>query len=157
MLTTVTTAKDHHDHAGPELSAAAAAAVAKAGEQWTGMRATVFDVLARFDQPASAYDITDAVSVALGRRIAANSVYRILDLLVAANVARRVESRNAYLANAHPDCHHDCIFLVCDACGQTTHVDDDKVADQVRGAALMAGFTPARPVIEVRGTCAACG
>ncbi len=157
MLTTVTTAEAHHDHAGPALAAAAAAAVVKAGEQWTDMRAAVFEVLARFDQPASAYDIADAVSVALGRRIAANSVYRILDLFVATNVARRVESRNAYLANAHPDCRHDCIFLVCDACGRTTHIDDDRAADQVRGAASAAGFTPTRPVIEVRGTCATCG
>ncbi|QYE36478.1 MULTISPECIES: Fur family transcriptional regulator [Sphingosinicellaceae] len=157
MLTTVTTAEAHHDHAGPELAAAAAAAVIKGGEQWTDMRATVFEILARFDQPASAYDIADAVSVALGRRIAANSVYRILDLFVATNVARRVESRNAYLANAHPDCRHDCIFLVCDTCGRTTHIDDDRAADQVRGAASAAGFTPTRPVIEVRGTCAACG
>jgi len=157
MLTSVTTAEAHHDHAGPALAAAAAAALVKAGEQWTDMRAAVFDALTRFDQPASAYDIAEAVSVALGRRIAANSVYRILDLFVAANVARRVESRNAYLANANPDCRHDCIFLVCDACGRTTHIDDDKVADEVRGAASAAGFTPTRPVIEVRGTCAACG
>jgi Fur family zinc uptake transcriptional regulator len=157
MLTTVTTAEAHHDHAGPALAAAAAASVVKAGEQWTAMRAAVFEVLARFAQPASAYDIADAVSVALGRRIAANSVYRILDLFVATNVARRVESRNAYLANAHPDCRHDCIFLVCDACGRTTHIDDDRAADMVRDAASAAGFTPLRPVIEVRGTCAACG
>ena len=151
------TPHDHHDHAGPALLAAAAAALVNAGEQWTDMRASVFKVLATFDQPASAYHIADAVSVALGRRIAANSVYRILDLFVATNVAMRVESRNAYLANAHPDCLHDCIFLVCDGCGRTTHVDDDKVADSVRNAAVATGFTPSRPVIEVRGKCADCG
>ena len=60
-----------------------------------------------------------------GRRVAANSVYRILDLFVGANLARRVESANAYVANAHPDCLHDCIFLICDSCGQTVHIDDD--------------------------------
>ena len=67
-----------------------------------------------FDKPASAYDIAEAVSKARGKRVAANSVYRILDLFVGTNLARRVESANAYVANAHPGCLHDCIFLICD-------------------------------------------
>ena len=121
------------------------------------MRASIFDALAGFDKPASAYAIADAVSTAQGRRIAANSVYRILDLFVSANLARRVESSNAYIANAHPDCLHDCIFLVCDGCGKTTHIDDDVLTRSVRGKAAQAGFSAVRPVIEVRGKCADCG
>jgi Fur family zinc uptake transcriptional regulator len=128
----------------------------KSGEQWTSMRAAVFEALASFDKPASAYDIADKVSKIEGRRIAANSVYRILDLFVGANVARRVESANAYIANDHPDCLHDCIFLICDSCGQMTHLDNDKVTGGVRDAAKQAGFAPDRPVIEVRGTCEDC-
>ena len=121
------------------------------------MRAAVFDALAEFAQPASAYDIAEAVSKAQGRRVAANSVYRILDLFVGANLARRVESANAYVANAHPDCLHDCIFLICDNCGQTMHIDDDSLSGGVRDAAKSAGFSAPRPVIEVRGTCGDCG
>jgi Fur family zinc uptake transcriptional regulator len=49
-----------------------------------------------------------------GKRVAANSVYRILDLFVRTNLARRAESANAYVANPHPGCRHDCIFLICD-------------------------------------------
>ncbi len=150
-------AHHHHDEpAGADLAVAAQATLEKSGEQWTTMRASIFDALAKFDKPASAYDIADAVSKSEGRRVAANSVYRILDLFVAANLARRVESSNAYVANAHPDCLHDCIFLVCDSCGQTVHLDDDKIADNVRHAAEAAGFSPVRPVIEVRGKCADC-
>ena len=146
----------HNEPEGPALAAAAQGVLEKAGEQWTAMRASVFEALAGFDKPASAYDIADSVSRSLGRRVAANSVYRILDLFVGTNLARKVESVNAYVANAHPDCLHDCIFLVCDACGQTTHLDDDRVTNGVRSAAQAAGFVPQRPVIEVRGRCAAC-
>lgn len=149
----------HHHHnepAGADLAVAAQATLEKSGEQWTAMRASIFDALAKFDKPASAYDIADAVSKSEGRRVAANSVYRILDLFVTANLARRVESSNAYVANAHPDCLHDCIFLVCDTCGQTTHIDDDRISSNVRHAAEAAGFSPVRPVIEVRGKCADC-
>src|SRR3546814_4706938 len=99
-------------HQGESLSHAAQAAMLRSGEQWTPMRAAVFEALAGFENPASAYDIADAVSRSEGRRVAANSVYRILDLFVTANLARRVESANAYIANAHPDCLHDCIFQI---------------------------------------------
>ena len=147
---------DHQLHEGESLTAAARARLTKQGEQWTGMRAAVFDALASFDKPASAYDVAEAVSKAERRRIAANSVYRILDLFVEANLARRVESENAYLANKHPECLHDCIFLICDNCGQTVHVDDDALSASIRKAAASAGFSAPRPVIEVRGTCGDC-
>ena len=147
---------DHQLHEGESLKTAARDRLTKQGEQWTDMRASVFDALAGFDKPASAYDIAEAVSKAQGRRVAANSVYRILDLFVGANRARRVESANAYVANAHPDCLHDCIFLICDQCGQTVHIDDDSLSTGVRQAAKSAGFSGARPVIEVRGTCGDC-
>ena len=147
----------HHEPQGAELSVAARTTLEKSGEQWTAMRAQIFEALAGFDKPASAYDIAEAVSKSAGRRVAANSVYRILDLFVGANLARRVESSNAYIANAHPDCLHDCIFLVCDSCGQTTHIDNDSITRGVRSAAEAAGFSPVRPVIEVRGKCADCG
>ncbi len=150
------TAHAHTLHHGAPLAEAAQAAFEASGEQWTAMRARVFDILAEFEKPASAYDIAEAISKAEGRRIAANSVYRILDLFVAANLARKVESVNAYVANEHPDCIHDCIFLVCDSCGTTTHIDDDALTTRVRAAATGTGFAVARPVIEVRGTCAEC-
>lgn len=146
----------HHEHSGIALSDAARTTLESKGEQWTDLRAQIFGVLAGFEKPASAYDIAEGVSKAAGRRIAPNTVYRILDLFVTSNLARRVESANAYVANAHPDCLHDCIFLVCDSCGQTTHIDDDKITNTVRKAAVATGFSPVRPVIEVRGTCAEC-
>ena len=146
----------HHLHEGESLRDAAKARLTDEGEQWTEMRQAVFDALASFDRPASAYDIAEAVSKAQGRRVAANSVYRILDLFVGANLAKRVESSNAYVANDHPDCLHDCIFLICDTCGNTTHLDDDRISGGVRAAAKEAGFAPDRPVIEVRGRCGDC-
>ena len=149
-------AHQHHVHEGESLKDAARDRLTSRGEQWTDMRASVFEALAGFDRPASAYDIAEAVSNNQGRRVAANSVYRILDLFVGANLARRVESANAYVANAHPDCLHDCIFLICDNCGQATHLDDDTLSGGVRDAAAEAGFEQVRPVIEVRGTCGEC-
>lgn len=148
----------HHDeHSGTGLVDAAREVLTDAGEQWTAMRAEVFGALAACDRPASAYDIAESVSAAQGRRIAANSVYRILDLFVRTNLARRIESANAYVANSHPGCRHDCIFLICDGCGAAVHIDDDKLTDALIGAARKAGFADVRPVVELRGRCGACG
>ena len=150
------TRHDHHLHQGESLRDAAKARLTQRGEQWTDMRQAVFDALAGFGKPASAYDIAEEVSKKQGRRVAANSVYRILDLFVSSNLAMRVESANAYVANQHPGCLHDCIFLICDNCGQTTHIDDDSLSSGVREAAAKSGFAATRPVIEVRGKCGDC-
>lgn len=146
----------HHEPTGTRLADAARATLEAQGEQWTPMRAAIFDALAAEDKPASAYDIADTVSKARGKRVAPNSVYRILDLFVANNLVRRVESANAFVANSHPGCLHDCIFLICDTCGTAVHVDNDKISGGVRAAAEATGFAAERPVIEVRGKCAEC-
>ena len=47
---------NHHDFAGERLIAAAREALVASGEQWTEMRADVFEALAGHERPASAYD-----------------------------------------------------------------------------------------------------
>ncbi len=150
------TAHLHHDLAGDRLILGARDALVAAGEQWTDMRGDVFEALAARTTPASAYDIAESVGAARGKRVAANTVYRILDLFVRANLARRVESANAYVANPHPGCRHDCIFLICDSCGTATHIDNDQLTGALRDAARGAGFADVRPVIELRGVCSRC-
>lgn len=147
---------DHVEPSGEALAAAARDVLIACGEQWTDMRAMIFDVLARHDGPASAYDIAEAVSERRGKRVAANSVYRILDLFVASNLAMRIESVNAYIVNSHPGCRHDCIFLVCRQCGDAQHVDDDRTTSAVREVAERQHFATQRPVIEILGHCRQC-
>ena len=146
----------HHEHEGDDLIDAARTTLTDSGEQCTGMRQSVFEELARHDKPASAYDIADNLSRSRGKRVAPNSVYRILDLFVRTNLANRIESANAYLVNTHPGCRHDCIFLICDDCGKATHIDDDRVTGALREAGKDAGFTDVRPVVELRGLCDDC-
>jgi Fur family zinc uptake transcriptional regulator len=148
-------------HAHPAAGSAALLSAAKealsaSGVQWTELRQQVFEALSGSGRAVSAYDVSDAVSQRLGRRIAANSVYRILDLFVATNLAKRVESRNAYVANVHPACAHDCIFLICETCGGIDHLDDDQLADDMRARAAAHGFVAKRPALELLGTCRAC-
>ena len=146
----------HIQYEGRSLAAAAEATLLRAGEQWTPLRATVFQAVQAAEKPATAYDVADAISLAQGRRIAPNSVYRILDLFVATNLVRKVESTNTFVVNAHPTCEHDCIFLICDRCGAVDHVDRDELTGALRGAARDAGFVANRAILEMRGVCATC-
>ncbi|QKG70824.1 Fur family transcriptional regulator [Erythrobacter mangrovi] len=146
----------HKEHKGEALVEAARLTLTDHGEQWTGMRQSVFEELAAHDRPVSAYDIADNLSASRGKRVAPNSVYRILDLFVRTNLANRIESANAYLVNTHPGCRHDCIFLICDDCGKASHLDDERVTGALRAAGKDAGFTDVRPVVELRGLCDDC-
>lgn len=146
----------HHEHSGENLIIEAESVLSQSGEQWTAMRGDVFRALAAQERPASAYDIAEAVGNARGKRVAANSVYRILDLFVRTNLANRIESANAYIANSHPGCRHDCIYLICDDCGLAAHLDDDSLTGALRSAGQKAGFSDVRPVVELRGLCATC-
>lgn len=150
-----------HDHSlgeltGEQLIDAARDALVASGEQWTSMREAVFVELARFDRPTSAYDIADRLSVLRGKRVAPNSIYRILDLFVTKGLAVRIESSNAYLVNSHPGCWHDCIFLVCEECGDAAHVDDNEVSRSVRTLIESREFRSDKPVLEIRGLCRQC-
>ncbi len=138
------------------LAEAARRVLEASGEQWTPLREAVFAALANFAAPVSAYDVLDAVSSAQGRRLAATSVYRILDLFTATNLATKVESQNAFIVNAHPQHRHDCIFLVCDGCGRTDHLDNDDTVDRLRAMATATGFEVDRAFMEFRGRCQAC-
>ena len=147
----------HALHDGDALDTAAERALIAAGDQWTPMRARVFEALREAETPVSAYDIAELISKREDRRVPANSIYRILDLFVEANLAHRIESANAYVVNRHPACRHDCIFLICDACAKVLHLDDDKATQVLRGAAVTSGFIPRRPILEMRGLCSDCG
>ena len=59
----------HHEHSGHDLARAAETALIQAGEQWTDLRADVFDALSTHATPASAYDIADEVSAKRGKRV----------------------------------------------------------------------------------------
>ena len=146
----------HTEHSGDRLVDEAESVLTDAGEQWTAMREDVFRALAARAHPASAYDIAEAVGKMRDKRVAANSVYRILDLFVRTNLANRIESANAYLVNSHPGCRHDCIFLICDDCGQADHFDDEKITGALRAAGKQHGYAQVRPVVELRGLCADC-
>jgi Fur family transcriptional regulator, zinc uptake regulator len=149
-------AKSRGGHTPAQMMAAAKAICEAGGEQWTDLRATIYKTVASSRKPMSAYDLADQLSRDLNRRIAPNTVYRILDLLVALKLVTRVESRNAFIACQHPDAHHDCVLFVCSSCNEAFEAEDNRILGVVNEVANKVGFEAKRPVVEIHGVCSNC-
>ncbi|WP_420960856.1 Fur family transcriptional regulator [Brucella sp. IR073] len=122
----------------------------------TRNQSLVFDALAKAEGPMSAYTILDKLRDDGFR--APLQVYRALDKLMDFGIVHRVESLNAFVACAHPECgqHGVVAFAICDKCGHVSEFSDEVIEGQVRGRANSNGFKLSKTTIEIRGTCANC-
>ncbi|KQT53784.1 Fur family transcriptional regulator [Aureimonas sp. Leaf454] len=122
----------------------------------TKNQALVLKALEAAESPLSAYTILDAVRVE-GIR-APLQIYRALDKLLELGLVHRLESLNAFVACAHPDCHGSSTmaFAICERCGQVAEFSEPTVADRLTGWARQSGFRPSKTTIEIKGLCAAC-
>lgn len=155
----------HHDHDHGQCVADAVARVerccAQKGLRLTPLRRAVMTMLAQSHVPLGAYEIVQRLAGDGGaegpKSVPPMSVYRVLDFLVAEGLAHRIESRNAYLACAHPhESGEVVVFLICERCGLTREVASHAVGRDLAWAARAAGFEPRQRVLEVAGTCALC-
>lgn len=135
---------------------AAVAACRLRGAQITPLREAVLKALWLAERPLGAYDLRAKLEETLGRKLSAPSIYRALDFLCEQGVAARIESRNAYVACGHPDHDHACVFLVCEACGDATEIENPKVEKLISEDAKRLGFTVKHRVVEMSGLCAPC-
>lgn len=122
----------------------------------TPLREAVLKALWSAKRPLGAYDLRTRLEETSGRRLSAPSIYRTLDFLCEQGVAARIESCNAYVACCHPDHDHACVFLVCEACGDATEIENPKVEQLIREDAKRLGFAVRRRVVEMSGLCAPC-
>lgn len=116
----------------------------------------VLDALDTASAPLSAYTILDRLRDHGFR--APLQVYRALEKLQEMGLVHRLESLNAFVACAHPDCHtHETIaFAICETCGQVEEFADDAVEDRLTSAMRQRGFKPAKTTVEIRGACRSC-
>ncbi len=132
----------HHDHPAPDL---------------TRNQTLVFDALSRAEGPLSAYMILDQLR-GDGFR-APLQVYRALEKLLEYGLVHRLESLNAFVACAHPQCHQEGLiaFAICEKCGQVTEFADPVIDNLVDAWSVQHGFRPRKTTLELRGRCEKCG
>ncbi|MBV2144359.1 transcriptional repressor [Falsochrobactrum sp. TDYN1] len=123
----------------------------------TRNQSLVFDALSKAEGPLSAYTILDQLREDGFR--APLQVYRALDKLLDYGMIHRLESLNAFVACAHPQCHqHGLIaFAICEQCGQVTEFSDPAIENLVSAWGLQNGFKSKKTTLELRGLCEKCG
>ena len=123
----------HHHHAPQDL---------------TRNQTLAFDVLSNADGPLR----DDGFRAPL-------QVYRALEKLLDYGLIHRLESLNAFVACAHPQCHQQGLvaFAICEKCGQVTEFSDAAIENLVSAWSLQNGFKSRKTTLELRGLCEACG
>lgn len=126
----------------------------EAGERVTRQRIAVADALTAAGRQVSAQELY----LRLRRRdssIGRATVFRTLEALVAAGVARRLELDGhvyAYVA-CRPEHHH---HLACDRCGRVEEIDEAYVRPVAERVAVELGFRIDDARVDFYGLCASC-
>lgn len=133
----------------------AAACLSARGTSLTPFREAVLQELVTSVQPLGAYEIATRLGRHMGKSVAANSVYRVLDVLLAAGLVQRIESKQAYCLSPL-DAGAGRILLMCEDCGSVETIEGGEVAEALEQESQAAHFRPRRKVIEVTGICQSC-
>lgn len=137
------------------LLAHADAVCRQRGVSFTPIRRDVFVLLCRHGRPAGAYELLDELK-ALRPRAAPVTVYRALDFLVAAGLAHKVSTLNAFTACRGSERAHKGLMLVCSKCSHVIEVEDRKVDTTIARSAADREFETGDKLVEVVGVCADC-
>ena len=125
-----------------------------AGERVTSQRLAVAETLATSRRPQSAEDLWRRLRARHGE-IGRATVFRTLEALVAAGVARRFEPEghaSTYVACRAGHHHH----LVCTGCGSVEEVDEALIRPMVEGMRAATGFEIEDARIDFYGRCSRC-
>jgi Fur family transcriptional regulator, ferric uptake regulator len=128
--------------------------LAAAGERVTRQRLLVADALAAVGRQVSAQDLYDRLR-RRDPRIGRATVFRTLEALVAAGVARRLEQDGhvyGYVA-CRPEHHH---HIACNRCGRVEEIDEGYIAPVADRLAADLGFTIDDARLDFYGLCARC-
>lgn len=126
------------------------------GLQFTAFRQATLEALSRSRLPIGAYDLIRILEEKLERPVSPPTVYRTLEFLLEQGFIARIATKNAYVACAHPDHPHSCVFFICEHCGTSAEVENEKAEALLARDAASLGFRIGKRVIELQGTCADC-
>ena len=122
----------------------------------TPLREAVLRVLLSSHRALGAYEIIEELHKD-GRRLAPISVYRIIDVLLAAGLAHRLESKNAFFAclSEHGD-EKSMLVLICEDCARVAETEAPAAWGAIKSITQSSGFAVSETVLEIQGTCADC-
>jgi len=122
----------------------------------TSTRELVLKIIWQGHRPLGAYQIQDKLAAINKKSIAPPTVYRAINFLLLHGLIHKVPSLNAFIGCPFPNSVHSNIFLICQDCGNTAEISDNKLNKMLRSVCDRAQFRLKTQNIELSGTCARC-
>jgi Fur family ferric uptake transcriptional regulator len=126
-----------------------------AGGRRSGKRDFIVNVFLRQDGHLSADELVEIIR-AEDARISRATVYRTLQWMVEAGIARRVDFGEGRFRFEHAYRHPRHFHLICKSCNQSSEFLSSDIEALIEEVASSRGFSPRQSVLQIYGTCEAC-
>lgn len=133
---------------------------AESGVRLTIKRQNVLQVMVSAGQPLSPYEVVERYSDLFQEKMPANSAYRILDFLVAENLAHKLASAKKYVACSHISCdhaHETPQFLICSNCQSVKEIGvQTSLIKKLKSDVESTGYKMTSQQLEIECLCPNC-
>src|ERR671925_1909856 len=138
-----------------ESTSAYLASLRPAGSKRSGKRDLIVNVFLRQEGHLSADDLVDLIRRE-DQRISRATVYRTLQWMVDAGIARKVDFGEGRFRFEHSYRHPRHFHLICKGCNRSFEFLSSDIEALLEEVAAARGFTPRQSVLQIHGTCEAC-
>src|SRR5512144_2969536 len=126
-----------------------------AGGKPSSKRQLILNVFLRQEGHLSADDLVDLIRQE-DQRISRATVYRTLQWMVEAGIARKVDFGEGRFRFEHSYRHPRHFHLICKTCGQSFEFLSSDIEALVEEVSAARHFEPRSSVLQIYGTCEAC-
>ncbi len=126
-----------------------------AGSKRSGKRDLIVRVFLKQEGHLTADDLVDLITRE-DRRISRATVYRTLQWMVEAGIARKVDFGDGRLRFEHSYRHPRHFHLVCKSCNRSFEFLSSDIEALIEEVAAARGFAPGQSLLQIHGTCEAC-
>jgi Fur family ferric uptake transcriptional regulator len=126
-----------------------------AGSKKSGKRDFIVNVFLRQEGHLTAENLVDLIRRE-DQRISRATIYRTLQWMVDAGIARKVDFGEGKFRFEHSYRHPRHFHLICKTCNRSFEFLSSDIEALVEEVASARGFTPRQSVLQIHGTCEAC-
>lgn len=126
-----------------------------AGSKRSSKRDFIVNIFLRQEGHLTADDLFDLIRRE-DQRISRATVYRTLQWMVDAGIARKVDFDEGRFRFEHSYRHPRHFHLICKSCNRSFEFLSSDIETLIEEVASARGFTPRQSVLQIHGTCEAC-
>jgi len=126
-----------------------------AGGKRSGKRDLIVNVFLRQEGHLTADDLVDLIRRE-DERISRATIYRTLQWMVEAGIARKVDFGEGRFRFEHSYRHPRHFHLICKTCNRSFEFLSSDIESLIEEVAVARGFAPRQSVLQIHGTCDAC-